>query len=105
MACLMAPAAVRVMTPACPGAGTSRVDGERAWGRGCARAALWTRNGPDRPGSALGRVDLRGAELLDVHVLERQHLDVLGEAGRAVHVPHPGVAHRDLEEHVTGLGA
>ena len=57
-----------------------------------------------RPASALGGLDLLRAELLDVDVLERDHLDVLGEAGRSVHVPHPGVGHRHLEVHVAGLG-
>src|SRR6476469_6602144 len=56
--------------------------------------------------SGLRGLDLAVAELLDVDVLEGQHLDVLGEtAGRAVHVPDPGVGEGDLEEHVTGLRA
>src|SRR6185436_13000089 len=65
-------------------------------------------SGPDQPditvGSRLGRVDLLLAELLDVDVLEREHLDVLGETGGPAHVPYPGVGHRDLEEDVSGLG-
>src|SRR5690349_11586210 len=67
----------------------------------------WSRPGRGRApaGSRLGRVDLLGAELLDVDVLEGQDLHVLGEARSAVHVPDPRVAHRHLEEHVAALGA
>src|SRR6478735_3604975 len=62
-------------------------------------AGLWTGR------SGLRRLEVRGCELLDVDVLERHDLDVLGEAGRPVHVPYPGVAHGDLEVRVTRLGA
>src|SRR5680860_781605 len=56
--------------------------------------------------SGLRWFDFRVAELLDVHVLEGEHLDVLREpAGGTVHVPHPRVCQRHLEEHVAGLGA
>lgn len=33
--------------------------------------------------------------------LNVKHPHLLDEAGRPVHVPHPGVSHRDLEEHFT----
>src|SRR5581483_3011390 len=49
------------------------------------------------------RVEVRRSQRLDVDVLEGQHLHRLGEASRAVHVPHPGVAHGDLEKHVARL--
>ena len=69
--------------------------------------ALWT-DGLDtcrarlscRSHLCVGQLELRLVELLDVDVLERQHPDGLDEPGRAVHVPHPGVAHRQLEVHL-----
>src|ERR687897_31303 len=42
-------------------------------------------------------------ELLDVHVLEGDHPDPGDEAGRPVHVPHPGVVQGDVEVGVAVL--
>src|SRR5690349_13489813 len=57
-------------------------------------------------GSGLGRFHVALGQLLDVHVLEGEHLDVLREPpGGAVHVPHPRVGEGHLEEHVAGLRA
>src|SRR5690349_2646156 len=58
-----------------------------------------------RRSGGLGDVDVRLVELLDVHVLEGQHLHALGEARGPVHVPDPGVGDRDLEEDLAGLAA
>src|SRR5215217_6603721 len=44
-------------------------------------------------------------ELLDVHVLEGDHPDPGDEAGRPVHVPHPGVVQGDVEVGVAVLVA
>src|SRR5262245_47131214 len=65
---------------------------------------------PGRRGGAwqrllgVGNLEVAPGEFLDVDVLERHDLDVLHESGGPVHVPHPGVLHGDLEEHVTVLG-
>ena len=60
--------------------------------------------GPPREGCAPGglerasrQLEVGLVELLDVDVLERHHAHVLHEPGRPVHVPDPGVGHRDLE--------
>src|SRR6516164_8579111 len=84
------------MTPAVDGAGGT--------------VPAWCLNAPGRQRTAwklLLRVrDLEVAlgELLDVDVLERHDLDVLDEPGGPVHVPHPGVLHGDLEEHLAVIG-
>src|ERR1022692_174142 len=43
-------------------------------------------------------------QFLDVDILEGHDPDVLDEPGRPVHVPHPGVVHGDLEEHLAVVG-
>ena len=99
-------------------AGTASAGGEPATGRpgdgsglwrAAARRPAWTTAGRAQPWAAAGvrswAARCPPGELLDVDVLEREHLDVLGEPRRAVHVPDPGVGHRHLEEHVAGLGA
>src|SRR5580658_3139324 len=40
-------------------------------------------------------------QFLDVDVLEGDYTHILDEPGRAVHIPHPGVSHRNLEEDLT----
>src|SRR6188472_171739 len=45
-------------------------------------------------------MEVAARELLDVHVLEREHAHGLHEAVGAVDVPHPDVGHRDLEVEV-----
>src|SRR4029077_13153164 len=35
--------------------------------------------------------------LFDVHVLERDHPDLLDESGRSIHIPDPGVGQAQLE--------
>src|ERR1700683_1934254 len=56
-------------------------------------------------GSGLFReLKLALRQLFDVDVLEGYDPDVLHEPGRAVHVPHPGVVHGDLEEHFAVIG-
>src|SRR5215472_7840946 len=52
----------------------------------------------------VGDLEVALGELLDVDVLKRDDLDVLDEPGGPVHVPHPGVLHGDLEEHLTVVG-
>src|SRR5215470_12619911 len=52
----------------------------------------------------VGDLEVALGEFLDVDVLERHDLDVLDETGGAVHVPHPGVLHDDLEEHLAVVG-
>src|SRR5690348_172822 len=63
---------------------TGRSGSVRTCGRRTVAAALWTETGSSAGGSGLERVDLRRRELLDVDVLEREHLDVLREARRSV---------------------
>src|SRR5262249_6808090 len=67
-------------------------------------AAPGRRRGAWRRLLGVGNLEVAPGEFLDVDVLERHDLDVLHEPGGPVHVPHPGVLHGDLEEHVTVLG-
>src|SRR6516162_5640403 len=69
------------------------------------RRPAWGRR-PTWADDLLGVGDLEVAlgEFLDVDVLERHDLDVLNEPSGPVHVPHPGVLHGDLEEHLAVLG-
>src|SRR5689334_15212074 len=50
-----------------------------------------------------GDLEVALGQFLYVHVLERHHADVLHETGGAVHVPHPGILHRDFEEDLAVL--
>src|SRR6516162_10345695 len=52
----------------------------------------------------VGDLEVALGELLDVDVLKRHDLDVLDEPCGPVHVPHPGVLHGDLEEHLAIVG-
>src|SRR3984957_8834207 len=45
----------------------------------------------------LGDLEVALGQFLDVHVLERNNSYILHETRRPVHVPHPGILHRDLE--------
>src|SRR5690242_3998489 len=56
---------------------------------------LWITSSPAR------QLQVALVQLLDVHVLECENADLLHETRRAVHVPHPRVRHRHLEEHLT----
>src|SRR6201995_1687725 len=49
-------------------------------------------------GLVVGEFEVALGQFLDVDVLERDDADVFDEAGRAVHVPDPGVLHDDLEK-------
>src|SRR6266480_7035822 len=51
-----------------------------------------------------GNLEVALGKFLDVDVFEGHDLDVLNEPGGPVHVPHPGVLHGDLEEHLTVVG-
>src|SRR5262249_55161714 len=66
-------------------------------------AAPGRRRGAWRRLLGVGNLEVAPGEFLDVDVLERHDLDVLHEPGGPVHVPHPGVLHGDLEEHITVL--
>src|SRR6478752_5165491 len=52
----------------------------------------------------VGQLEVRLLQFLDVDVLESQHPHGLDKPGRAVHVPHPGVTHSQLEVHLTVRG-
>src|ERR1700722_8085026 len=52
----------------------------------------------------LGDLEVALGQFLDVHVLERNNSYILHETRRPVHVPHPGILHRDLEEHLAVVG-
>src|SRR6201999_2385378 len=93
-----------------PVTGDERRDGpvrERGQNEGPGRGGTWAarlRQGRTvarvRSGRGLvvGEFEVALGQFLDVDVLERDDADVLDEAGRAVHVPDPGVLHDDLEK-------
>src|SRR5215207_3118175 len=83
----------------------SRRRGWRVLGTG---GGCWARRRAEPSlGAEPGLRDLEVAlgQLLDVDVLPGHDLDVLDEPGGAVHVPHPGVAHRHLEVDLAALTA
>src|SRR3954470_3550934 len=55
--------------------------------------------------AALGQLEFRLGQLLDVDVLEGHDPHALDEPRRAVDVPDPGVGHRDLEVHLAAVAA
>src|SRR6476469_8984706 len=52
----------------------------------------------------VGQLEVRLLQFLDVDGLESQHPHGLDKPGRAVHIPHPGVTHSQLEVHLTVRG-
>src|SRR5215467_10442311 len=77
----------------------------RSW-RNCPRCVLRCARRSAQNLQLLGVGDLEVAlsEFVDVDVLERDNLDILNEPGGPVHIPHPGVLHGDLEEHLAVVG-
>src|SRR5579859_256187 len=86
----------------CPADRLLRVQGREIY-RG-SRAARSTA-GPE-PGNLLRvrELEITLGEFLDIDVLERHNLNVLHKTRRAVHIPHPGVLHDNLEEDLTVVG-
>lgn len=55
--------------------------------------------------SGLGQFEVALGQLFDVDVLESNDPHILDKTGGSVHVPHPGVLHRDFEEDLAVVGA
>src|SRR5690606_14814490 len=60
---------------------------------------------PEWGRSGLGDLEVALGQFFHVDVAEGHHFDVLHEPRRAVHVPHPRVAHRHLEVDVSAFTA
>src|SRR4051794_21181369 len=95
------PSALRAFMSAPPPVPTVTHPPRRS-GSWCVTGRLWTNPSPTRgirgSPSAARELQVALVQLLDVHVLEREHPHLLDEPGRPVHVPDPGVRHRHLEE-------
>src|SRR6266566_8678429 len=57
-----------------------------------------------RPLFGFGQFQVALGQFLDVDVLEGDDPYIFHKTGRTVHVPHPGILHRDLEEDLAVVG-